>query len=70
MSLKRTGKLLLHRARSGQALVEYALILVMVAILFAVTLAATGPAIGNVFSNTNSSSTRSPGVSFLRFAAK
>ena len=39
------------RATAGQALVEYALILVMVAILFAVTLAATGPAIGNVFSN-------------------
>lgn len=40
-----------RRARSGQALVEYALILAMVAILFGVTLAATGPAIGDVFSN-------------------
>ncbi|MBZ0303913.1 MAG: hypothetical protein K8J31_29515 [Anaerolineae bacterium] len=40
-----------QHVRSGQALTEYALILVMVAILFGVTLAATGPAIGNVFSN-------------------
>lgn len=40
-----------RRGWSGQALVEYALILFLVAILFGVTLAATGPAIGNVFSN-------------------
>lgn len=52
MSLKKTGKKLLQYGQSGQALVEYALILVLVAILFGVTLAATGPAIGNVFSNT------------------
>lgn len=37
--------------RSGQALVEYALILVLVAIAFGVALAATGPVLGNVFSN-------------------
>jgi Flp pilus assembly pilin Flp len=39
------------RLRSGQSLVEYALILVLVAIAAGVTLAATGPAIGNIFSN-------------------
>ena len=49
MCLKKIRRI--PRGSSGQALVEYALILVMVAILFAVTLAATGPAIGNVFSN-------------------
>ncbi len=49
--MKRTNLFLGRHIRSGQALVEYALILVMVAILFGVTLAATGPAIGNVFSN-------------------
>ncbi len=36
---------------SGQALVEYVLIVVLVVIAFGVTLAATGPAIGNVFCN-------------------
>ena len=36
---------------SGQALVEYALILVLLAIAAGVTLAMTGPAIGNVFCN-------------------
>ncbi|MCU0498646.1 MAG: hypothetical protein MUF87_14945 [Anaerolineae bacterium] len=36
---------------SGQALVEYALIAVLVALAFGFALAATGPALGNVFSN-------------------
>ena len=35
----------------GQALVEYALILVLLAIAFGTALALTGPAIGNVFCN-------------------
>lgn len=35
----------------GQAMVEYALILVLLAIAAGVTLAMTGPAIGNVFCN-------------------
>jgi pilus assembly protein Flp/PilA len=35
----------------GQGLVEYALILVMVALVVIVILAILGPAIGNVFSN-------------------
>ncbi len=38
-------------ARSGQALVEYALILILVAVAAGVTLAATGPAMANIFSN-------------------
>lgn len=36
---------------TGQGLVEYALILVMVAIIVIVILALLGPAIGNIFSN-------------------
>jgi pilus assembly protein Flp/PilA len=35
----------------GQGLVEYALILVMVAIVVIVVLAVVGPAVGNLFSN-------------------
>jgi pilus assembly protein Flp/PilA len=35
----------------GQGLVEYALILVMVAIVVIVILALLGPAVGNIFSN-------------------
>jgi len=35
----------------GQGLVEYALILVLVAIVIIVTLALLGPSIGNVFSD-------------------
>ena len=35
----------------GQGLVEYALILVLVALIVIVVLALLGPAIGNVFSN-------------------
>lgn len=48
----RTGKSPGQERQSGQALVEYALILVLVAIALGVALALTGPAIGNVFSNT------------------
>ena len=40
-----------HRLMEGQGLVEYALILVMVAVVVIVILALLGPAIGNVFSN-------------------
>ena len=35
----------------GQGLVEYALILVLVAVVVIVTLSLLGPAIGNIFSN-------------------
>jgi len=41
---------LIHRDK-GQGLVEYALILVIVAIVVIVILAVLGPAVGNVFSN-------------------
>ncbi len=37
--------------RRGQAMVEYALILALLAVAFGVAIAATGPAIGNVFCN-------------------
>ena len=40
----------LIRREDGQGLVEYALILVMVAIVVIVILAVIGPAVGNVFS--------------------
>lgn len=36
---------------TGQGLVEYALIMVMVAIVVIVALALIGPAVGNIFSN-------------------
>ncbi len=39
-------------AQHGQALVEYALILVLVVMALVAAVAATGPALGNVFSNT------------------
>jgi len=39
------------RKEAGQGLVEYALILVMVALIVIVILALLGPAIGNIFSN-------------------
>ncbi|MBI5669450.1 MAG: hypothetical protein HZC41_15710 [Chloroflexi bacterium] len=43
---------LFRRADAGQALIEYALILVLVAMALLAALIATGPAIANVFSNT------------------
>ena len=42
--------LVVHR-QDGQGLVEYALILVLVALVVIVILAVLGPAIGNTFSN-------------------
>lgn len=39
------------KGKKGQGLVEYALILVLVAIVVMIILALLGPAIGNVFSN-------------------
>ena len=41
-----------YRAAQGQALVEYSLLLVLIAIAFGVGLAAAGPVIGNIFDNT------------------
>lgn len=43
--------MLISRKEDGQGLVEYALILIMVAIVVLVALALLGPAVGNIFSN-------------------
>ncbi|MBL8056787.1 MAG: Flp family type IVb pilin [Anaerolineales bacterium] len=43
--------MLTFKDNRGQGLVEYALILVLVAIVVIVVLAILGPTIGNVFSN-------------------
>ena len=40
-----------NKGERGQALLEYALILILVAVALAAALIATGPALGNVFSN-------------------
>lgn len=39
------------RDQEGQGLVEYALILILVAVIVLVILALLGPAVGNMFSN-------------------
>ncbi len=39
------------RHEAGQGMVEYALILILVAVVVLVILALLGPAIGNIFSN-------------------
>ncbi len=41
----------LKKAEAGQGLVEYALILVLVALAVIIVLAVLGPYIGNLFSN-------------------
>jgi pilus assembly protein Flp/PilA len=43
--------MLLSRNESGQGLVEYAFIIVLVAIVVIIALALLGPAVGNIFSN-------------------
>ncbi len=43
--------MLTPKAQRGQGLVEYALILIMVAVVVILILAVLGPAIGNIFSN-------------------
>jgi pilus assembly protein Flp/PilA len=47
----------LSKLEKGQGLVEYAFILVLVAIVVFVALLILGPAMGNIFSNINSSLT-------------
>jgi len=47
--------MLMFKAEKGQGLVEYALILVLVAIVVIAVLTLLGPIIGNVFSKINSS---------------
>jgi pilus assembly protein Flp/PilA len=44
-----------HLTQKGQGLVEYALILVLVAIVVFAVLALLGPIVGNVFSTINTS---------------
>lgn len=43
--------MLLANKEHGQGLVEYALILVLIAVVVIIVLSLLGPAIGNVFSN-------------------
>ncbi|MBE0410806.1 MAG: pilus assembly protein [Anaerolineales bacterium] len=43
--------MLVYNPEKGQGLVEYSLILIMVAMVVIVVLALLGPAIGNAFSN-------------------
>ena len=45
----------MKRLLKGQGLVEYALIIVLVAIVIFASLLILGPVLGNVFSNINSS---------------
>ncbi len=53
--LKRTSMQTLRYLERGQGLVEYALILVLVAIVVVAVLMILGPRIGNVFSSINRS---------------
>jgi pilus assembly protein Flp/PilA len=53
--LKGGGKMLFAPKEKGQGLVEYALILVLVAIVVIAVLMLLGPIIGNVFSTINDS---------------
>ena len=50
ITLKDTDIMLTFKNQKGQGLVEYALILVLVAIVVIVILSLLGPAVGNVFS--------------------
>jgi pilus assembly protein Flp/PilA len=51
LGTKEVRRVLFLPREEGQGLVEYALILVLVAIVVIVILAILGPAVGNVFSN-------------------
>jgi pilus assembly protein Flp/PilA len=51
LNTEEVRRMLFLPREEGQGLVEYALILVLVAIVVIVILAILGPAIGNVFSN-------------------
>jgi len=54
---KETTAMLFARSERGQGLVEYALILVLVAIVVIAALMILGPIIGNTFSTINNSLT-------------
>ena len=49
------SELFIHRSQRGQGLVEYALIIALVAIVDFAALLMIGPALGNIFSNINTS---------------
>jgi pilus assembly protein Flp/PilA len=51
---KEVNGMLLYERERGQGLVEYALILVLVAVVVIAVLMILGPIIGNVFSKINS----------------
>ena len=53
--LERTSIMLFAPSEKGQGLVEYAIILVFVAIVVIAVMRILGPKIGNVFSTVNSS---------------
>ena len=52
---KEVNAMLFAQKEKGQGLVEYALILVLVAIVVIAALSLLGPIVGNVFSTVNSS---------------
>jgi pilus assembly protein Flp/PilA len=52
---KEVSRLLTQVCQRGQGLLEYALIIVLVAIVVIVVLTLLGPIIGNMFTNINSS---------------
>lgn len=54
MNRKEVTKMLFSAKEKGQGLVEYALILVLVAVVVIAVLTLLGPIIGNVFSEINS----------------
>jgi len=47
---KGNSKMKRARLHAGQALIEYALLLVLVAVMVMISLMALGPAIGNIYS--------------------
>lgn len=51
------SELFIHRSQRGQGLVEYALIIALVAIVVFAALLIIGPALGNIFSSINTSLT-------------
>jgi pilus assembly protein Flp/PilA len=55
---KEVNLMLISKIETGQGLVEYALILVLVAIVVIVALLVLGPVIGNTFSLINTSLSR------------
>ena len=55
MYAERNLSMLFHLQERGQGLVEYAIILVLVAVVVIAILRVLGPRVGNIFSTINSS---------------